>query len=159
MRRVAVSVACGIALSCAPPPAFALLQSCTVAATPVAFGTYDPSSATALAGTGTITVTCSVLLLGLLESWTLSLSTGGSGNFTSRQMTTGGQSLLYNLYTAPGHTQVWGNGSGGTGTVSDSQFLVVGSASYPYTVYGLVNALQDRAPGTYTDVITVTVNY
>jgi spore coat protein U-like protein len=139
-------------------PALALLQTCTVSATPVAFGSYNPSSPTALAGSGTVTLTCTGLV-SLLDSWTISLSTGNSGNYASSQMTAGAKSLLYNLYTGPSLSQVWGNGTAGTGTVSDMETLVIGTSVFNYTVYGQVNALQDQPPQTYTDVITVTVNY
>jgi spore coat protein U-like protein len=159
MRRIALIAAFVFASCGAAPPALALLQSCTVSATPLSFGPYSPSSSTALSGTGTINVSCTVTLVGLLESWTIQLSTGNSGTYSSRQMSTAGQSLVYNLYTTAAHSQVWGNGTAGTGTVTDSQLLAIGTSQYPYTVYGLVNTFQDLAPGTYTDVITVTLNY
>jgi spore coat protein U-like protein len=54
---------------------------------------------------------------------------------------------------------VWGDATGGTAKVSDSQFLVIGTNQYSYTTYGRIPALQNLAPGTYTDTITVTVNY
>ncbi len=140
------------------PPALALLETCSVSATPVVFGSYNPASAAALPGSGTITLTCSAIL-SLLDSWTISLSTGTSGSYASRQMTSGAKSLLYNLYTAASYTVVWGNGSAGTGTITGSETLSIGTSIFNYTVYGQVAALQDRPPGTYTDAITVTVDY
>jgi spore coat protein U-like protein len=149
-----------MALSGLPQTAFALLQSCTVAASAAPFGSYTPSNPVALAAaSGTVTVTCSVTLVGLLEGWTILLSSGNSGNYSARQMSVAGKSLNYNLYTTLAHIQVWGDGTSGTGTVSDSQLLSIGTNSYPYTVYGSIPALQDQPAGTYTDVIVVTVNY
>jgi spore coat protein U-like protein len=141
------------------PPALALLQSCSVSATPLVFGTYTISTMTAQPGTGTVTVSCTVTLLGLLEGWTIALNAGNSGTFAQRRLLNGSHTLLYNLYTSPALTTVWGDGTGGSGTVSDSELLSVGSNSYPYTVYGVLTPLQDKPPGTYNDTITVTVNY
>lgn len=160
MRQRALTASLGFMLGVAAPAAHALLQSCSVSALPVPFGAYTPSSALALSGTGTVTVTCTVTLIGLLETWTIALSSGSSGSFAARQMQSGGNALLYNLYTSAGHTQVWGDGSSGTATVSDTQLLVVGtSPPYPYIVYGVVNALQDKPVGVYSDTIIVTLSF
>jgi spore coat protein U-like protein len=67
--------------------------------------------------------------------------------------------MQYNLYTNAGHTQVWGDATGGTVKISDSQLVLVGTSQYSYTAYGRIPALQDLPPGTYTDTITVTLNY
>lgn len=148
----------GSALCLMAAPASALLQTCTVSATATAFGSYSPASVTALSGTGTITLTCTGLV-SLLDSWTIALSTGNSGSFAPRQLKTGANTLNYNLYTSAALSAVWGDGSAGTSTVSDSETLVIGTSVFNYTVYGRIPALQDKPPGTYTDVITVTVNY
>ena len=152
-------LAAAILLTCATSPAYALLQSCSVSATAMSFGAYDPTSAMARDSTGTVTVTCTAILLGISASWDILLSTGSGGSFSPRRLFSGGNSLQYNLYTNAGRTQVWGDATGGTAKVSDSQFLLVGTNQYSYTTYGRIPALQDRAPGTYTDTITVTVNY
>jgi len=157
-RRGASSTV-AVLLACSSPPSYALLQSCSVSATALSFGAYDPTSATARDSTGTVTVTCTATLLGLSASWDILLSTGNSGSFAPRRMFSGGNSLQYNLYINAGRTQVWGDATGGTAKESDSQFLVIGTSQYSYTTYGRIPALQDLAPGTYTDSITVTVNY
>jgi spore coat protein U-like protein len=158
VHRILIAAASVFCLALAPQCARALLfLTCTVSATPVTFGSYSPSAATPLTGTGTITMSCGGL--SLLDSWTLSLSTGQSGSFAARSMTSGGSSLAYNLYTSAAHTQVWGDGSAGTGTGSGSALIAIGGSTFPYTVYGQISALQDKAAGTYTDVITVTVDY
>lgn len=104
-------------------------------------------------------MTCTAILVGVSASWDILLSTGSSGSFSPRRLFSGGNSLLYNLYTSAGRTQVWGDGTAGTAKVSDSQLLLVGTNQYSYTTYGRIPALQDRAPGAYMDTITVTVNY
>jgi spore coat protein U-like protein len=148
-----------ILLACSSSRAYALLQSCSVSATALSFGSYDPTSATARDSTGTVTVTCTVTLVGLLASWDILLSTGNGGSFNPRNLLSGGNSMQYNLYTNAGRTQVWGDATGGTAKVSDTQLMVVGTTQRSYTTYGRIPALQDLAPGTYTDTITVTLNY
>src|ERR1700749_179469 len=106
MRAAALALATGLALVALPQTALALLESCTVAATPAPFGLYVPSNPVALSSSsGTITITCNVTLLGLLEGWTILLSSGNSGTFAARQMSAAGRPLSYNLYTTAAHTQ------------------------------------------------------
>lgn len=147
-----------ILLVCSSSRAYALLQSCSVSATALSFGPYDPSNATARDSTGTVTVTCTALV-GVSASWDILLSTGSSGSFTPRRLLSGGNSMQYNLYIDAGRTQVWGDATGVTAKVSDSRFVIAGTSQYSYTTYGRLPALQDLAPGTYTDTITVTLNY
>ena len=145
-------------------PALALLQGCTVSATSVTFASaYDPSNINGLDGTGTITVACSVLALGLFENWDILLNPGinSSGSYTPRKLKDGStHKMTYNLYTTLGHSTIWGDGAtGGTAKVSDGRTLQIGNNSYPYTVYAHVDKLQDQPPGAYNDTITVTLNY
>ena len=155
-RRIAASAACAVlAIS---NDAWALLQSCNVSAIAVNFGVYNPLSGTPNDATGTVTVNCDALA-GLFESWTVALSTGSSGSYASRKLHSGASVLTYNLYTNSARTTIWGDGTGGTSVVGDNQTLVIGSNTVNYTAYGRVAAGQDKAAGTYTDVITVTLTY
>jgi spore coat protein U-like protein len=141
------------------PDSFALLQSCSVSATSVNFGAYSPLSATATQATGTVTVSCEVLGIGLPASWTVALSTGSSGSYAVRQLQSGANTLSYNLYTNSARTSVWGDGTNGTSVASGNQFLGVGSNMVNYTVYGSVPVAQDLPAGNYTDTLTVTMTY
>lgn len=138
--------------------ALIIIGSCSVSATSVLFGTYDPASFTPRNGTGTVTLNCTIVL-GLLDTWTLLLSRGGSSTYLPRRLASGANTLNYNLYTNAARTTVWGDGSAGTSTMSNSSTLSIGTSSVEYTVYGQIPARQDRPPGTYSDSITVTVNY
>ena len=122
---------------------------CTTSATTVAFGTVAFS---AVNSTGTVTVNC----IGS-ASFTVALSTGGSGSFSPRNMGSGTNRLQYNLYTDSAHTQVWGDGTSGTVTNNSSFGLLGGTVTF--TSFGQVPAQSAPAPGTYTDTITVTVSY
>ncbi len=139
----------------ASPLAHGQVFECSASATSVAFGTYTPLTPTPLVSTATVTVQCFVFGQ---TSVTVYLSTGASGTYTTRTLTSGTYTLKYNLYLNAADTQIWGNGSG----VSQIATLTL-NPGFPTTanatVYGAIAALQDPAPGTYTDTITVTVNY
>ncbi len=139
----------------------AAAQSCTVSATSTAFGTYNPLSATALDANGTVTVSCATFPVALFLNYTVSLSAGQSGTQTSRRMVSGAHQLNYQLYTNLSRTTPWGNGTQGTGTVSGGFLLaVLTTTAMAHTVYGRMPALQSTAaPGSYSDVIIVTVSY
>lgn len=127
-------------------PAFA---SCSVNATGLAFGNYNPFSDMPLDGASTVSVTCSSA-----TSYSIALS-AGNGTVTSRLLVSDGHSLEYNLYTDSTRTVVWGDGSSGTSVVSGED---AGSGT-DHTVYGRIPAGQNPLVGTYTDTITVTVSF
>lgn len=120
---------------------------CTINVVSVAFGDYDVFRQQDAETTGAVSVTCAPS-----ASYTISLS-AGFGTFASRVMTNGSYQLEYNLFTDPQRLTVWGDGSSGTATVSDT------GTGGSYTVYALVPALQNVTAGSYSDTITVTVTY
>lgn len=131
---------------------------CTISASPVIFGNYDPLSASPVTGTGTLTFQCQSGVTGLGITYTISLSSG-SGTYTQRTLTSGPNILNYNLYTDSTLTTVWGDGSSGSATVATTVSKPQASAGVTNTVYGNIPALQDVVPGSYTDNITVTVTF
>ncbi|MGR8979207.1 MAG: Csu type fimbrial protein [Gammaproteobacteria bacterium] len=135
-----------------PSKASALLL-CTVSATGLSFGSFSPLTGSTVDSTATITVFCDAL-----ANYTLTLSPGGSGTYTPRRMASGGNTLEYNLYRDAGRNQIWGNGTGGTYTVSGSIFLL---GSNDHTVYGRIplSTQRNAMVGSYSDSITVTVTY
>ena len=162
MKRAERILACGaLWLLLAPTAAHAV--SCNVSAPGVAFGGYDPYSTSALLGTGTITFTCSLSSGdGPTDiNYLISLSTGRSNTYVQRQMQGSSDLLGYNLYTAATLGSVWGNGTGGSSTVSGSLKLTPGQPTKQAqnTVYGRIPALQDVGVGSYSDNITVTVTF
>jgi spore coat protein U-like protein len=139
----------------ASPAARAAIGSCTVSATGVLFGTYTPVQAAPLASSGTISIACTAVAG--RNTITIDLSTGSSGNYLTRTLTSGGFTLNYDLYLDPANTQIWGDGTGGS--VEGTAQIRRRRPNATLTVYGAVAASQDPAPGSYTDSITVTVNY
>lgn len=160
LGRLFAVLACMVLLACASPSAQALLVTCDTSASGVAFGTYPPFSASPTDSTGTVTVTCTPTVLGLLVSYTIALSTGNSGNYAARSMSSGASTLNYQLYTDAARSTVWGDGSAGTATISDGYTIdLLAPVTRNYTVYGRIPALQPANPGAYSDTIVVTVTY
>lgn len=136
------------------------LASCSASANATAFGVYSPFSAGPTDSAGNVQVQCSLLgLLSLSVSYTIALSPGSSGSFASRRMSSGANTLNYNLYVDAARTAVWGDSSGASLSVTDGYLLGLLTVTRNYSVYGRVSARQNVPPGSYGDVITVTVNY
>src|ERR1700694_3336108 len=91
--------------------------NCTITTVAVAFGAYDPivtNAATALLGSGSITIACTKASLP-----NIGLSLGATPNGSIRQMANGTERLPYELYQPPtlvagaacgALTTVWGTG-------------------------------------------------
>jgi spore coat protein U-like protein len=129
--------------------------ACSVSATGVAFGSYDPQQLTPTDGVGTVQLDCH-----RNSSPVISVSAGGSGSFLARRMSNGSSTLLYNLYTGPAMIIILGDGTGGSATMvpvagspSGSRRLHVG------TIHGRIPALQNVTAGTYGDSLVITVSF
>lgn len=149
MRRFALPAA--LLLACVPGAAWAAV-SCTVSATPVAFGTFNPFGST-VTSTGTITVACTKG--NKSATYTIALSTGNSLSFAQRQTSITAPFLKYNLYTTSSYTSIWGDNTGGSVTVTGTDTTTTKN----YTVYGQLPTPQGVTPNAYSDSITVTVTY
>ncbi len=137
-----------------------LHAACTVTGTDLDFGTYDTNDGSVTDGVGNVNVHCTFLLAIALH-YTVKLSTGGSGTYSPRQMAGPNASypLEYNLYTNSSRSIVWGDGSGVTGYNEFSSLLGLLVHDRNYPVYGRIPAQQNVPPGSYSDTITVTVEY
>lgn len=117
---------------------------CSLGASGVAFGAF---SGPQLTTQGSLTIKCTGG--GNLRNATITLSTGSSGTYASRQMHNGPNHLSYNLYTDPTFTQIFGDGTGGSSPVtrtSGPQVLFV-------PVYGKLPAQPEPPSGEYSDQI------
>ncbi len=162
MRIRRILLALGLAVSVAPCAQAVTTVNCTVSAGGIAFGIYNPLSAVPDASTGTLRITCSGSGTGSANvTANLTLSTGMSGSFATRKMFSGANTLNYNIYWSTAYTQIMGDGTGGSfaGTAGPFNVPAGGSNFATGTMYGLIPASQDVVPGSYTDVITVTVTY
>jgi spore coat protein U-like protein len=150
------------AIILAAPCRAATTVNCTAATTGIAFGLYNPLAATANASTGTIKVTCNGSGSGSANvTLNVTLSTGLSNSYATRKMFSGINTLNYNIYWSTAYNQIIGDGTGGSFAGSTQPFTVQagGSNFATGTFFGLAPAGQDVAPGSYADIITVTVNY
>ena len=112
------------------------------------FGSYDFQSSQNLDGVGHITVVCDTE-----TTYTIALSPGLTGTFTSRIMQSGSHQLHYNLYVDLAHSGVWGDGTGNSMVVSGS------GTNVSYSIYGSIPAGQNPYVGSYSDVVTVTLSF
>lgn len=126
-----------------------VLDSCSVSATDLAFGTYDPFSNTDKTGSSSISVRCS---LGTL--YNVSLDNGANASGSTRRMANGAYRLTYQVYRDTNHSLIFGTlaallGVSGVGT----------GLAIPTTVYGVIPKNQNVGTGSYADQVTVTVDY
>jgi len=136
--------------------------NCTASAGGIAFGIYNPLSAVANASTGNLKITCNGSGTGSANvTVNVSLSTGLSGSYATRKMFSGVHTLNYNIFWSTAYNQIIGDGSGGSFAGSAGPFVVPagGSNLATGTLYGRIPASQDVTPGSYSDVVTVTVTY
>ncbi len=128
----------------------ATAEACSVSADGVAFGSYNIFDNAPLDSTGTITVQCE-------SPYTLRLSSSSNNSqFNPRHLANAANDrLIYNLFTDPARTSVWGDGTNGTLTTgSDGSTTAI-----HHTIYGRIPAAQNIRIGTYSDVITVTLDF
>jgi spore coat protein U-like protein len=135
------------------------LSQCTVTATPINFGSYDVFSDIPLDTTGIISVSCSTSVV--KADITLGPSSN-SGTFNPRKMKqSGGNNLLnYNIYIDVTRTTILGNGTGGTAGIG---FKRPPGKPAPWSqsnnIYGRIPPGQDVSAGSYSDTLSVTVNW
>lgn len=132
--------------------------NCSVNATGLNFGSYDVFSPTPKDATATITVSCNAPLQNPLTPVVVSLSPGTSGSFAQRrlQRTGGPDQLAYNIFTNPSFSTVWGDGNSSSQTQSS---IINRTAPWVATLYGRIPARQNVSAGSYSDLITVTVDW
>jgi spore coat protein U-like protein len=146
--RIRLALLTWVALTTTGPMVYA--ATCAVSTSGLNFGNYDVFSSFNDDVTGTINVNCSSG-----TNYSIWLSSGTSGTYSSRSMTNGSNALFYNLFTDPTRLTIWGDGSAGTGTFSGSGT----GANIGTPVYGRIPAGQNAYVGSYGDSVTVTVTF
>lgn len=125
-----------------------VLPTCVVNATDLDFGTYTPGSPAGSAASATVTTTCS-----LLTTFRTYADGGLHHAAGSRRMSNGASHhLAYGLYRDPMHTVLFGTlalpiEQIGTGLPQSLQ------------LYGTVPANQNVPPGSYSDTLTINVDF
>ncbi|MBX3725692.1 MAG: spore coat protein U domain-containing protein [Xanthomonadales bacterium] len=127
-----------------------VIAACSINASDLNFGDYNPVVGTAVDGSSTISVTCTNG-----AAYSIGLSAGASGNVAARAMDhdTENATLSYGLFSDALREEIWGD-------VSDTVDGVGTGANQNVTVYGRVFASQSTAlVGSYADTITATVEF
>ena len=139
-----------------------VITNCTISATNLSFGNYDPVVANNTTGSdkysnSTLTVACTK---GAANVW-IGLDAGSnaaSASGTTRAMADGsGNFLSYDLYLAdpnPAPGAVWGNTQ-----PTGKSYVPASKNATNITVFGRLPKGQDIAAGSYSDTITATINY
>lgn len=137
-------------------------SSCTVTATNIAFGAYDPADANATVArdaTGAVNVRCtrgtSTAVAALNQGQ--NPATGSTCANPLRQMNGGAtERLRYDIYQDAGRATVWGCDA------TNSRAIPTFTSSLTpaqLVTYGRIPAGQDAAIGSYTDTVQVSVTF
>lgn len=126
-----------------------VVDACSVSASDLTFGTYDPGAVADKTASSTISVRCS-----LGTPYSISLNNGSNPSGATRRMASGGNHLNYEMYRDAGASLVFGTvanllGVAGVGT----------GVTAPTVLYGVIPKSQNVATGSYADQVTVTVDY
>jgi spore coat protein U-like protein len=148
-KTSAMRLASIAAAACLFSPAAARAASCSNLTATLTFGptAYNVYSTADVTQAGTISYKCPPPLTPVV-----SLSASANGAYRPRQMTSGANTLNYDLYVDAAMTIVWGTGA-------DSQAVPAAGGTQTVPLYGRIFAQQDAAVGSYSDAITVTFNF
>lgn len=150
MTRIGTALLAAIVVAGAPPAAEG---ACTITTTALSFGLYDPLGTSANDSTGTVTYRCAPPD----RNVTIMLGAGNAGSFSPRRLSNGAEPLSYNLYRDAARSVTWGDGTGGT-----SFYFIVdppNNQDVALTIYARVPASQDISAGSYTDSVSVVINF
>ena len=153
LRRSVVRIAVCAALVILAGVSRAEAANCSFSTTSIVFGTYNVFSSAPVDSTGSVSYRCTGSTSGVL----ITMTKGQSATFLPRQLGKGTERLAYNLFRDAARTTVWGDFTGGTSAYIDldppkKEDLTV-------TVFGRIPPGQDISAGSYTDSITVTMNF
>jgi spore coat protein U-like protein len=127
--------------------------NCSFSTTSIAFGTYNVFSPAPVDSTGSVTYRCTGSTQGVL----ITISMGQSATFLPRQLGKGTERLAYNLFRDAARTTVWGDLTGGTSAYSDIN--PPKREDLTLIVYARIPPGQDVSAGSYTDSVTVVMNF
>lgn len=152
MNRFNKALAVMLLLGAAP----ASFAACNVSVTSLSFGDYDVFDPMPNDSMATIQVSC----IFFLRNPDVMVSIGPSqtsGGFYPRQMrSASGDRLNYNLFIDPGATIIWGDGVAGGEIV---RLKNMKNKTATLQVYGRLPAGQDVGVGSYTDSVTVFLDW
>ncbi len=123
---------------------------CQVSATDINLGTYFATTTSPTTRPGTITIQCTPNIMG-----SISANPGtGSSSYTNRVLSSGSNTINYNLYTNAGLTTIFGDGTGGSQSISGTTTGGTQITNY----YASIPPGQFDPVGTYSSNVVLTLN-
>ena len=143
MRRLVLLLALFALLGVLPQRASA--QTCTASPTALSFGNVSPIGLSAVAATGTVSISCTWPAVTLTPSVQVCLNMGGT---TPRALTIGANQLQYNLYQDAAYSLPWGSTTLGTTPISVilNKPATGNTATTSVNFYGQITANQPTVP-------------
>jgi spore coat protein U-like protein len=129
--------------------------NCRMTLTPLNFGNYDPlggNGSQELDATATLSLTCTRNSIATIA---IDQGQNPAGGGLSRRLASGDQRLDYEIYRDAARTQTWSTGTNAVRYVSAAGI----STSSDMMVYGRIPHGQEVAAGSYSDVVTATVDF
>lgn len=128
---------------------------CNITTTPLSFGIYDTLDPVPVTTTASLAISCKNPPK-IAATVSVQLSSGNSGNFTQRNMSSpSGSQLLYNVYTDATLSTIFGDGSAGT---AGSPIRTIDKFTpWTLTIYAQITPLQNVPTGVYADTLTATI--
>lgn len=120
-------------------------ETCTATASSINFGNVSPIAGAAVAGSGTVSITCTWSAVTLTPSVQVCLSVGAT---SPRSLSNGTNTMAYDLYRDSAHSLIWGSVYNGTTPIGVQLTKPSSgtSASTTVTYYGLIAANQPTVP-------------
>jgi spore coat protein U-like protein len=144
--------------------------ACSMSTSGLAFGSYNPTSSTAVSTSGSISFNCTYTGTGFTAI--VAISAGSSGNYSNRTLLFGTQALNYNIYVNAADTETFGGGTGNGSSGTWYYYLCYAGGgvicaggsgqsgtTYVAPMYGVLPAGQDVSAGTYSDTILATITF
>ncbi len=162
MRKIAFGFAALATLAASPalaatasntmPVSVNVINSCTVSATPMAFGTLTSVGGTNVDTTSTVNLICT---LGASYDVSMDFGTHAVSGQRNLQNTADATKVIpYGVFRDAGYLTAWGNTTGTTATGTSTAGLTT------LTAYGRIPTTAASVPaGAYTDTVTVTVTF
>jgi len=137
----------------AMPVKVEIIQACSVSAADLDFGHYNLAAPAPARGQTTIQLNCGI---GVVAELSLDNGLSPGANTSRRRMRqeTGNDRLDYDLFQDAARTVHWGDKSG-----VDTREVVTTGVQQAVPIYGEIPAGQRAGDGTYSDEITVRVQF
>lgn len=124
--------------------------ACSISIESLNFGTYNPVQKGDNLSSANLSINCLPHIYYVIYS-----NSGSSGNLSDRQMKGGNKNtelLHYNIYTNTNRTAIFGDGTNGTNYITGILLNTV-------TLFAKIPQLQNISAGTYTDILTLELNF